>query len=251
MLATQRHALILEEISKSDSVSIRVLSDKLDVSRETIRKDIECLSERNELVQVRGGAVRVQTAEPHISSRASTNPEGKNRIANIAAALIPNGASIIIDNGSTTQAIARALLRHHKDLIIYTNDLKIAEILTPAAREIIVLGGRVDPNEFATHGLETIENLSKYRAEFSFVSAGGLNPNDLFSDFTHEAAALRSCMLSNAEQPILVVDQSKFGAIGQVKLKSVPIGTKVVTDSEPPIPIAQALETQGLILCLK
>lgn len=248
LLAPQRHALILEDISKSNSVSIRALSDKLDVSRETIRKDIEHLSERNELTQVRGGAVRVQTVEPHISSRASTNPEGKNKIANIAVNLIPDGSSIIIDNGSTTQAIARALLWHHKDLVIYTNDLKIAEILIPTAREIIVLGGRVDPNELATHGLETIESLSKYRTQFSFVSAGGLNANDLFSDFTHEAAALRSCMLSHAEQPILVVDQNKFGAIGQVKLSPIPVATKVITDTEPPISIVEALEMQSLNL---
>lgn len=189
MLAPQRHAMILEDISKSNSVSIRALSGKLDVSRETIRKDIEHLSERNELVQVRGGAVRVQTAEPHLSNRASSNPEGKNKIAEIAAAIIPDGSSIIIDNGSTTQAIARTLLRLRKDLVVYTNDLKIAEILNPVAREIVVLGGRVDPNELATHGLEAIESLSKYRAEFSLISAGGLNANDLFSDFSHKAAA--------------------------------------------------------------
>ena len=141
MLVQQRHKLILEEVAKTNSVSIRHLSDRLGVSRETIRKDIEALSDLNELKQVRGGAVRVQTYEPHISNRSSTNPDGKEKIATIVADIIPNGASIIIDNGSTTQAIARALLSHHHDLIIYTNDLKIAEILAPAAREVNILGG--------------------------------------------------------------------------------------------------------------
>ncbi len=248
MLIQQRHKLILDEIAKSNSVSIRSLSDRLGVSRETVRKDIEVLSNLNELTQVRGGAVRVQTYEPHISNRSSTNPDGKEKIGRIVADIIPDGSSIIIDNGSTTQAIARSLLSRHHDLIVYTNDLKIAETLTPISREIIILGGRLDSNELATHGLETIENLSKYRAEYSLVSAGGLNAIDLFSDFTHEAAALRNNMISQAEQPVIVADHSKFETIGQIKLKAAPAGTKVVTDVEPPAPIIDALNSHHLTL---
>ena len=248
MLAPQRHAFILEQISKSNSASIRALSESLGVSRETVRKDIETLSERNQLTQVRGGAIQVQTAEPPMSSRASTNPKGKAKIAGIIAEIIPNGASIIIDNGSTTQAIALALASRHKNLTVYTNDLKIAEHLIPAAREIILLGGRIDPDELATHGLETIENLSKYRAEYALVSAGGLNAADMFTDFTHEAATLRAGMLSCAKHPILAADQSKFGAIGQVKLKFRTQGVKVITDVKPPAAITKALKTEGFVL---
>lgn len=248
MLAPQRHALILEEISKVNTVSIRALSNKVGVSRETIRKDIEHLAQLNELVQIRGGAIRIQTAEPHIFSRAATNTEGKNKIAQIVADIIPDGASIIIDNGSTTQAISRALLRRHKSLTIYTNDLKITECLAPVAREITLLGGRIDPNELAVHGLEAIENLSKYRADFSIVSAGGVDASNLFTDFAHETAVLRNAMLLQAKIPIIVADKSKFGSVGQVKLKSVPLGTMIISDTQPPTPITCALKAQGLVL---
>lgn len=248
LLAPQRHAHILEAIAKANSISIRALSKTLGVSRETLRKDIETLSTRNELTQIRGGAMRVQTAESPISNRVSINSDGKNKIAQIVAKLIPDNASIMIDNGVTTQTVARALLHRHKNLTIYTNDLKIAEILIPIAREIIMLGGRIDKNEFATHGLETIENLAKYRAEYALISAGGLNESDLFTDFTHEAAVFRDTMLAYAEHPIILVDQSKFGKLGQVKLKPPKKGVCIVMDIQPPNPIKTALTTHNFNL---
>ena len=104
----------------------------------------------------------------------------------------------------------------------------------------------MDLNELATSGLETIESLAKYRAEYSLVSAGGLNAIDLFTDFTHEVAALRNNMISQAEQAIIVADHSKFETIGQIKLKPAPAGSIVITDIKPPTPILDALNTNRL-----
>lgn len=241
MLATERHALILDQVAIKKTVSIRNLSDELGVSRETVRNDIKILSEQHMLTQVRGGAVRVQTAEPPIGVRSDTNPEGKNAIANFIVSQIPDGASIIIDSGSTTQACAHALANHRKDLLIYTNDLEVARILARTSRELVILGGRLAEGELATQGLDTINALTRYRTEFALVGVGGLSAQAGFTDFTSEAATLRDTMLAHARTPLLLVDHTKFGTVGQVCLSAIPSATTVVVDKDIPTEITDML----------
>jgi len=251
MLASERHELILDQVTINKTVSIRNLSDQLGVSRETVRNDVKILSEQHMLTQVRGGAVRVQTAESPLNVRSDTNPDGKNAIADFIVSQIPDGASIIIDSGSTTQACARALAKHRKDLLVYTNDLHIAQILAPTSRELVILGGRLAGGELATHGLDTITALKRFRAEFALVGVGGASAQAGFTDFTSEAATLRDTMLEHARIPFLLVDHTKYGTIGQVCLSAIPAATTVVIDRKIPADIADMLgvSTESLHNC--
>ena len=245
MLATERHALILDQVAIKKTVSIRNLSGELGVSRETVRNDIKILSEQHMLTQVRGGAVRVQTAEPPIELRSDTNPEGKVAIADYIVSQIPDGASVIIDSGSTTQACARALAKYRKDLLVYTNDLDVARILAPTSRELVILGGRLAVGELASQGLDTINALMRYRAEFALVGVGGLSAHAGFTDFTSEAATLRETMLDHARIPFLLVDHTKFGMVGQVCLSTIPPSITIVVDKGIPAEIADTLSVEN------
>ncbi len=241
MLPSQRHQIILSRVSDQPAVTIRELTQSLGVSRETVRKDIEHLAQSNRLLQVRGGAMRIRTAEPPSHKRATTNREGKARIGTHVAAMIGDGSSLFIDNGSTTLAVALALARQRRDLIVYTNDLKIAEIIAPAAREITILGGRLDVAEAATFGLVTLENLSHYRAEYALIGGGGVSARALFTDFSREAAEMRLRMMQQAEEALILADSSKFGEVGQVALGPLPEGVRMVSEIAPPRDIAAAL----------
>ena len=242
MLPDERFAIILEEVTQHPAVSIRSLTERLGVSRETIRKDIEVLARRGKLAQVRGGAARIVTQEEPITDRAQRNAEGKARIAVHVSAMIPDGASLIIDNGSTTLEVARSLAVRHKRLRVYTNDLKLAETVAPASSEVVVLGGRLDPSEMATFGLEVIENLARYRADFALISAGGISARAGLTDFTREAADLRSRMLAQAETAVILADQTKFGVIGQVVMPEHRSGALLISDEKPPKDILTILE---------
>lgn len=246
MLPSERHAIILSEVARQPAVSIRYLTERLGVSRETVRKDIETLAQDNKLNQVRGGATGIRKQEPPIADRSQTNPDGKARIGAHVADLIPDGASIIIDNGSTTLAAARALAERRRDLVIYTNDLGIASLLAPCAAEVTILGGRLDLPENATMGLDTLENLARYHAEFSLVGVGGLSARTLLTDFSLEAANLRHLMMQRAQRPLVLADSSKFGVVGQVAMKPLPDGAVVITDMAPPKDIADALQASSI-----
>jgi DeoR family transcriptional regulator, glycerol-3-phosphate regulon repressor len=242
MLLDERYAIILDEVRRRPAVSIRSLTERLGVSRETIRKDIETLAGQGKLTQIRGGAAPIVTQEPPISDRVQTNAKGKAKIAAHIAKQIPDGASLIIDNGSTTLEVARALVGRCKGLRVCTNDLKLAEVIGPACNEIVVLGGRLNQAELATFGLEVVENLSRYRAEFALISAGGISARAGLTDFTREAADLRAQMLAQAETPMILADHSKFGVIGQVVMQACSPGTVLVSDEQPSDEIVSALE---------
>ena len=246
MLPSERHAIILEEVSRQPAVSIRSLTERLGVSRETVRKDIEQLAQENKLNQVRGGATRVRRHEPPMTDRTQTNRVGKERIGAYVASAIPDGASVIIDNGSTTLAAAQALAATRRELTIYTNDLTIASVLTPAAAEITLLGGRLDFSENATMGLDTLEHLSRYNAEYALVGVGGISARALLTYFSLEGANLRHMMMERAQHPFLLADSSKFGVVGQIAMKALPFDVTLVVDGELPKDISEALETQPM-----
>jgi len=186
---------------------------------------------------VRGGAIKVRTAEPSFAARSVRNREGKDAIAKFIAKKIPDSASVIIDSGSTTQAAAHRLAKYCKDLLVYTNDLTVAHILAPASRELIFIGGRVSPTEMAAQGHETIEALRRYHAEFAIIGVGGLSAEAGLTDFTFEGAALRNVMLSNAQQSFLLADHTKFGSVGQVRLAKLPAQARLVIDKPLPADI--------------
>ncbi len=250
MLPSERHAIILREVSRQPAVSIRSLTERLGVSRETIRKDIEQLAQENRLNQVRGGATSILTREPSMVDRSQTNPEGKARIGARVANMIADGASVIIDNGSTTLAAAKVLASTRRDLIIYTNDLTIGSVFVSAAREVIVLGGRLDFSENATIGLDTLDHLGRYHADFALIGVGGLSARGGFTDFSLEAANLRHLMMERAQNPVLLVDKTKFGVVGQIAMKPWPRPLSMVTDAKVPADISNILDDQSIALTL-
>ncbi len=249
MLANERHSLIVEEVSRKSVVSIRNLTELLGVSRETVRKDIEYLSKKGKLNQVRGGAMRVLDWEPPIADRIQANPEGKAAIADMVVDRIGDGASVLIDSGSTTLVAAEQLAKARKALTIYTNDLKIALTLGPVAKEVVLLGGRMDLRENAVFGLEAIECLSRYRAEFALIGIGGLSVKGLVTDFSRETAALRERMMANCETAFVLADSSKFGAISRVSL-SVPPHATVLSDRAPDEDLSAALVESSIRLSI-
>lgn len=250
MLPSERHAIILREVSRQPAVSIRSLTEKLGVSRETVRKDIEQLAQENKLNQVWGGATSIRTEEPPMADRSLTNPEGKAQIGACVADQIPDGASVIIDSGSTTLAAARALAEVRNNLIIYTNDLTIASVMSAAASEVTLLGGRLDFTENATLGLDTLDHLSRYHAEFALVGVGGLSARCGFTDFSLEAANLRHLMIQRAQNPLILADSSKFDVIGQIAMKPFSRPATLIVDTPLPPDISEALEDMGVISLL-
>ncbi|GAA3265661.1 hypothetical protein GCM10020258_33650 [Sphingomonas yabuuchiae] len=145
-VVASRHAAILDVARRTGSVSVDELAEKLGVTPQTIRKDLNILAGQSMLARVHGGAVVTSgTDNLAYAERRSVAAPAKAAIGAAAAALVPNGASLFINIGSTTEAIARALV-DHRDLMVITNNLNVVDILggRPSI-EVIAAGGGCAP----------------------------------------------------------------------------------------------------------
>lgn len=231
MFAEQRRSMILDLLTRRGSVSVTELHRRLDVSRETIRRDINTLAAAHHLQKTHGGALSIDAVEPAISERMSVNIEGKKAIGRMAAGMVADGASLIIDSGTTTLCLAEALAGRHR-LTVYTNDIQVAAQLAGRhENRVFILGGEVVGNEGAMVGRDTTTMLENYYADFAFIGASALSSGHGLTDYTREAAEIRKLMLSNARTSILLADHSKFKRVAPVKVSSLEGLDHLVTDS--------------------
>ncbi len=241
MIAEQRHALILQEIERNASVSIAELEKRLDVTRETLRRDIALLDKRNLVRQVRGGAVAVSQAEMSADARSTINPAGKAKIGRLAAELITDNATVVIDSGTTTVAAAKHLVAK-SGLRVFTNDVPIAMLLLNAVREVHLIGGLLGKDEHSTQGYDAIDMLRSYSVDFALIGVGGLHPIYGFTDFTRDAAKLRDTMIDISATSIMVAGRTKFGKIASAQLRNSRNADYLVTDTHPDEDIMQYLD---------
>lgn len=242
MLAEKRRALILEILTESGSVSVTELYRRLKVSRETIRRDITRLDAENKLRKTHGGALSVNSVEPAFAERMGVNVEGKRAIGRAAAELVPDGASLIIDSGTTTLCLAEALGARRR-LTVYTNDVHVASRLAGRNdNRVFMLGGEFQGSEGATTGRDATAMLGNYFADFAFVGASALSNHPWLMDYTREAAELRALMLAQAKTPVLLADHTKFSRTAPVRVANLERVAYVVTDVKPAAPLAKALK---------
>ena len=247
MLAEQRHGLILALVAERGSMSVTDLHRSLKVSRETIRRDIALLATRNGLRKTHGGAVSVETVEPSIALRQITNAAGKRAIGQRAAGLVPDGASVIISSGTTTQCVAEALTSR-RDLTVFTNDLLSAgKLAARNGNRVFMLGGEVTVNGGA-FGRDTTAMLANYFADFAFIGAGAISPDGGLMDYTREEGELYGLMLKSARTAVVVADHTKFIRYAPLRFGNLDTVTHLVTDRRPAPPVAAALAAFSLEL---
>ena len=248
MLAEQRQSLILSMVNERGSLSITEIQRKLKVSRETIRRDLVLLADRNMLRKAHGGALSLERSEPEIAIREVINAQGKQAIGRLAASLVPDGASVILASGSTVQAVADALLQHQR-LSVFTNSIVICGKLAGRNRNrVYMLGGELQAINGATLGRDATAMLTHYFADFAFIGAGAISPTGWLMDYTREEGELHSLILRSARTAVVVADHSKFNRYAPVRVDNFEKVTHLVTDRQPDSFVAAALAALPLEL---
>lgn len=243
MLAERRRALILEELARHGSVTVAALHRRLKVSRETIRRDIMRLDSDNKLSKTHGGALSLGAVEPAVADRMEINIGGKRAIARRAAELVSDGASLILDCGSTLLCLAEALVGRRR-LTVHTNDLQVAARLAGRNdNRVFLLGGEIEGNQGATFGRDASAMLAGYFADLAFVSPAVVSEHPWLMDYTREAAALHETMIAQARAVVLLVDSTKFGRTAPARVAGFERAQTLITDAHPPAPQLRALKT--------
>jgi len=241
MLAEQRQGLILALIAKRGSMSVTELHRRLKVSRETIRRDLAVLEGRNNLRKTHGGALAMETVEPSMALRQVTNAAGKRVIGLRAAQLVPDGASVILSSGTTTQCVAEALA-HHNNLTVFSNDLtSCGKLAGRNGNRVFMLGGEVTVNGGA-FGPDTITMLANYFADFAFIGAGAVSATPWLMDFSREEGELHSAILNAARVTAVVADRGKFNRFAPVRIRNFEKVNYLITDATPDPEIVDGLK---------
>jgi DeoR family glycerol-3-phosphate regulon repressor len=247
MRLQKRQHEILTSVKLHGACSIIDLARQLEVSDETIRRSIKPLVRQGLIEKVHGGIVlsQKQEAEPPFEKRMNERVEAKQLISARVATIIRNGDSIMLDTGSTTAYVARALC-DHRDLSVVTNCTEIARTLArEPSNRVHLCGGALRADDWATFGSAAIDFVRQFHVNYALLSIGGVTADGGFSDYHLEEAEFSRAVIAQAQQTIVVADYSKFGNPNFIKVCDFAEVDMVVVECAPPAEIERALREAG------
>jgi DeoR/GlpR family transcriptional regulator of sugar metabolism len=243
-LAVRRHNEIVQRLRAAGSVSVGELASTFGVSHETIRRDLKLLADQGHLDVVHGGAARRGMMEPSISQREGENADGKGKIARTAAGMVQEGQSVLIDSGTTTEALTYELVGR-PGLTVFTNSLNHALTLCRVSgNRVVMLGGEIDNNDEATFGTGTATGIDSVRADIAFIGVGGFAEDGGMTDYSAVAAETRGKMIQ-AGRAYLLADHTKFARRTPFRVPSMDKVVGVIVDRPPDGALTKAWEKLG------
>lgn len=245
-----RHEEILKLVRANGFMPIDELARRLDVTPQTIRRDINQLSEDNLLRRFHGGAALGSSVEnEEYAARKIRNQKEKNQIAQLVAAHIPDDASLFMNIGTTIEAVAKALIIRHQHLRIITNNIHVASIITRRPDfEVIITGGVVRPKDGGITGVATLDMIEQFKVDYAIIGASGIDNDGTLLDYDYREVRAAKAMMHNARQKWLVADSSKFGRNAMMKLCHLSELNAVFTDSLPPADLQPMLTEHNVRL---
>lgn len=217
MWSKERHRLILSMLGAKQQVSANDLAEMLNVSRETVRRDLLDLEEAGQINRVHGGAVLPDpSSEEPFRQRMTTQIRAKTEIARKAAGLIEPGQTILVDAGTTTALFARELAKL-SCLTVITNSLDIATTLQGAGKDVLLLGGRMAADVPATFGELTLSEIRRFRVDLCFSAPVAVHPATGAFFYDLQEAEIAIAMAAQALQSVILADHSKLGKTSRVQ----------------------------------
>lgn len=249
MKQTIRHNQIINLVNQFGYISTEELVEQLGVSSQTIRRDLNELAEQNLIRRHHGGAGSPSNTEnsDHFE-RKQFFLDQKNSIARQVAQLIPDGASLFIDIGTTAEAVACALLSHHH-LRIVTNNLNAAHILRQKEDFKITLAGGDLRSDGGIIGEATVNFVRQFRLDFCILGISAIDDDGSLLDYDYHEVQVKRALMESARQVILATDHSKFTRKAIVRLGHLQEINFLFTDQALPEHLqAQLIDTNVVVI---
>ena len=243
MTPGDRQAKIANIIRQRHRVTVNELAESLNVSRETIRRDLSALAQVGKVQKFHGGASLPTTiGEGSFRDRMGNNVTEKVQVAAEAVKLVSPGETILIDTGSTTVYFAEKLVEL-SDLTVVTNSAEIARIISLSSMNprVFLLGGQFNGDNRQTFGNFAISQVRFFRAHHAILTIGALDAKTGVMDFCIEEAQIAQAMIEQADSLTIIADSSKFEQIASFKVCDLDQVTNLVCDQYPSDKIKAAL----------
>ena len=243
MKPNPRQLNLMAVVQAQGSVTVEHLAEKLGVTLQTVRRDVQRMADEGLLTRFHGGVRVPGSTIENIAHRQRENlyTEGKNRIARAVAAAVPNDCSLILNIGTTTEAIARALL-HHSGLRVITNNLNVATILSANPKcEVIVVGGVVRGRDQGIVGEAAVDFIRQFKVDIAIIGISGIEADGSLRDYDFREVKVSQTIISHAREVWLAADSSKFNRPAMVEVSHLSQIDRVFTDAPPPEPFPTLL----------
>lgn len=247
-LPATRQNRLLQLLQHRGQLTVAELVVLLDVSRDTVRRDLDMMEQRGLLVRTHGGAIdktRMVRMDTTLRSRMDEHAEAKQRIGRAAAGLIRDGETLILNGGSSTCAFASALT-DRRNLTVVTNNLRVPPVTPEAAvRAVYLLGGTYWAVSQVTIGPIGLPGIAGFSADTAVIGVTGISVAGISMGRLEEATETAG-MIDTAKRTVVLVDHSKFGIAAFAQIAGFDRIEHLVTDAPPPAEIAAALESAGV-----
>ena len=247
-LPALRQERLLALLQSRGQATVAELVTLLDVSRDTVRRDLDALEARGLLVRTHGGAVhrqRLVRVDTTLGLRMDAHAEAKRRIGAAAAALVRDGETLLLNGGSSTVAFAEAL-GGHRDLTLVTNNLRVPPA-TPdqAVRSLYLLGGTYWAVSQVTIGPLGLPGIAGFDVDTAVIGVTGLSAEGPTMGRLEEAAET-AAMVAAARRTLVLADSSKFDVAAFARIAPLDRIAHLVTDAPPAAALAAALARAGV-----
>lgn len=244
-----RHRQIIGMVEEKGYISIERLSQHFDVTPQTIRRDINKLSDDGLLRRYHGGAgPNTSVSNFSYSERRVLRSVEKSRVARLVAKHIPNNASLFLDIGTSTEEVAKALLSK-SGLRVITNNMNVVSILSGSEDfEIFITGGVVRNHDLGILGDATVDFIKQFKVDFGIVSVAGIDPDGTLIDFDYNEVRVTRAIMANSRRVFLVADHSKFGRGAMARIGHISEVSALFTDSPPSQDFMTVIENAGINL---
>ncbi|MCM3761889.1 DeoR/GlpR family DNA-binding transcription regulator [Alkalihalobacillus oceani] len=249
MLQEERYKKIQNLLKQNGSVKVTELVHVLNVSIDTVRRDLENLETKKLLKRVHGGAILPEDwGDEHVfSNRESKNKDEKREIAELACEYVSEGQAIALNAGTTTMEIAKKLSESFERLTIISNGLRIIELFSQKPGfTVIVPGGIVDQAEYALYGKKCEEDIRNYNIDQAFISVNAISLNKGLTDFRIHEIDIMKAMMENAQRTIIAADSSKFEKVLYLNVRALESKDTIITDSSLNEEIANKYKNTGI-----
>ncbi|MBU1443514.1 MAG: DeoR/GlpR family DNA-binding transcription regulator [Gammaproteobacteria bacterium] len=244
MNSNPRQIQLLATVRARGSTTVDQLAELLGVTLQTVRRDVQRLADEGLLTRFHGG-VRVPSSTTQnigYQQRETLNAAGKASIARAVAAQVPNDCSLILNIGTTTEAIAKAL-QQHTGLRVITNNLNVAAILSDnPSCEVFVAGGSVRLRDRAIVGEAAIDFIRQFKVDIAIIGVSSIEADGTLRDFDLREVRVAQTIIAQSREVWLAADVSKFNRPAMIELATLSQIDRLFTDAEPPPPFRELLD---------
>ena len=239
---------LIEEVRRLRSASVETLAERFGVTLQTVRRDVRLLAEAGLLARFHGGVRMPSSTTENLAyrQRQQLNEAAKSCIAMAVAAAVPNDCSLILNIGTTTEAVARALLGH-KGLRVITNNLNVAAILSDNPDcEVIVAGGVVRSRDRGIVGEVTVDFIEQFKVDIGLIGISAIEVDGTLRDYDYREVKVARAILAHSREVWVAADHSKFNREAMVELGRFDQIDMLFTDLPPPAPFPALLAAAGV-----